>query len=391
MAFTLRILFFVLLLKLFSCNVHTFQNDPSVQKRAKFCNMTDATHVARFFRHLVNVDWSNCPKESWQIDMRNIDPDPDKVFVDIGFNKGYNFAQWASAWLPHSKINNTVWYNALEKIPISIGDHRLCGHCEDCIYDMFMEKLSAVVDKTVPYDVTHSPKMYGVDINPASIKAVEQVTDLIAKTHDIKLDIKLLLAAAGKDNGKIYVNNCADALFEGCAIVTNPDPKTQNIIEVPMLNLEGMVEKLGIQKRKNTLIDILLIDTEGSDAEVLKGAKSLLQQPKLIRMVSFELNENCPWPLTTLESVVRDMATMSYVCYFQGQGRLFRLTGCWTEYYEINRWSNIACVKRHDIWYSSFEKYRVTGDVAYEELRKMGRLEIDNFPEKLQPRSLCKN
>ena len=35
-----------------------------------------------------------------------------------------------------------------------------------------------------------------------------------------------------------------------------------------------------------------------------------------------------------------------FSCYFAGQDRLWRITNCWMQYYDVHTWSNVACVKR---------------------------------------------
>mmetsp|Transcript_57425 Transcript_57425/g.85518 ORF Transcript_57425/g.85518 Transcript_57425/m.85518 type:complete len:117 (-) Transcript_57425:255-605(-) len=34
------------------------------------------------------------------------------------------------------------------------------------------------------------------------------------------------------------------------------------------------------------------------------------------------------------------------MCYWAGEGRLWRITDCWMSYYDIHHWSNVACVNR---------------------------------------------
>jgi hypothetical protein len=70
---------------------------------ALFCNEIEAEALAKLFTKypepeakitqstvgIANIyDRSYCPKEDWLLHMRNADPSPSKLFVDIGFNKG---------------------------------------------------------------------------------------------------------------------------------------------------------------------------------------------------------------------------------------------------------------------------------------------------------------
>jgi FkbM family methyltransferase len=323
------------------------------------------------------------------IEMRNVDPNPDKVFVDIGFNKGYNFAIWATTWMPHLNINPTLWYSILKNSPAGIKGDPMGGQCEEYIYDNVMAKHSTKIDLSLEYNKDIQLQMYGVDLNPTNLDLVYNTTTYIKEHNNINLNIQLLLAAAAKENGEITVLKCTDGNYEGCLIIEKPD-NPNGVIKVPMVNVEKIIEHFNIKKKKNNvLIDILLIDTEGHDAQVLQGAKELLKLPHLIRMVSFEYHKNCPWPLTTLESVIYDLALMNYICYYQGQGRLFRITGCWDDLYEMNMWSNIVCIKRHDIWYKVLEKYRVNGKMAYNGMKEMGRLEKDQIFQISEPKDKC--
>ncbi len=49
-----------------------------------------STLAKAFINH--NFDGSNCPQESWMEVFRAVDPNPSKNMINIGFNKGYNFA-----------------------------------------------------------------------------------------------------------------------------------------------------------------------------------------------------------------------------------------------------------------------------------------------------------
>jgi hypothetical protein len=61
------------------------------------CTKEEANIVARYFHHL-GFDGSNCPKEDWMSKLATADDHSDKVFIDIGCNKGYNFANWFKIW-----------------------------------------------------------------------------------------------------------------------------------------------------------------------------------------------------------------------------------------------------------------------------------------------------
>lgn len=49
------------------------------------------------------------------------------------------------------------------------------------------------------------------------------------------------------------------------------------------------------------------------------------------------------WATTSLRAVAMDLASMGYVCYFDGQPTLTRITGCWDDSLELKAWSNVVC------------------------------------------------
>ncbi len=56
---------------------------------------------------------------------------------------------------------------------------------------------------------------------------------------------------------------------------------------------------------------------------------------------------------------------LEYDCYFQGQGRLFRLTGCFDAQWEIKTWSNVVCTRRRDPLLDVLESFRATSASLY--------------------------
>jgi hypothetical protein len=58
--------------------------------------------------------------------------------------------------------------------------------------------------------------------------------------------------------------------------------------------------------------------------------------------------------------VIAMLDDLEYDCFFQGQGRLFRLTGCFTPQWDIKIWSNVVCTRRSDPLLSVLESFRAT-------------------------------
>jgi FkbM family methyltransferase len=110
--------------------------------------------------------------------------------------------------------------------------------------------------------------------------------------------------------------------------------------EVAASTVDGMAEKYGISN-----IDVLLIDTEGLDAEVMDGAVGLLSR-QIIKVLEFEYHSVRAWAKRSLESVVDWLSTLGYDCFFTQASTLIQLTNCWHTSYEHHSWSNVLCVPR---------------------------------------------
>ena len=101
-------------------------------------------------------------------------------------------------------------------------------------------------------------------------------------------------------------------------------------------------------------VDILSIDTEGTDPHVIFAGTETL---KKTRYLEFEVHrdlEGTPWATTTLQSVIEFLDNLQFDCFWaSGKGELFKITQCWNEQYEADShcWSNVVCVKRGDPWH----------------------------------------
>jgi hypothetical protein len=121
-----------------------------------------------------------------------------------------------------------------------------------------------------------------------------------------------------------------------------------------------LLESLTSSNNSSTTVsvDILMIDnTEGHDGLVLMGAKHLFKQ-RAIRCVIFEYHSVLPWGEMRLEDTVKELDSLGYDCFFQGQNRLWRITGsCWHSNYEFHLWSNVMCIERNDVWLATIQPF----------------------------------
>eukprot|EP01041_Mallomonas_annulata_P005844 gene5844-11804_t len=321
-----------------------------------------------------NFDGTNCPMETWMEAFRMVDPSPAKNIINIGFNKGYNFALWASLWVPSANVNVQTWFTALKEL--GVDD---CGICNDCKFRI--EDTQKYRNGSSKYieSIPRTLVMVGVELNKKNLILINQVSNKFQMLPPIKrnVHIHMVLAAAANTNGKIWIHRCESG-SEVCAIASQKETAGKTAIElrrefnfIPVVTVDQLVNDLITQdvlipyritkfkSKKNIRIDILFVDTEGYDFSVIAGASESLHQG-LIRMLVFEYHRVGQWNSTSLHNVVHDLANMNYDCYFEGQGRLWKLTGCWSSAYEIRKWSNVMCLRRGNIWHRVAErKFRV--------------------------------
>ena len=119
--------------------------------------------------------------------------------------------------------------------------------------------------------------------------------------------------------------------------------RTKGLVPVPAISVDKYVANFAVEK-----VDILLIDTEGNDANVLYGASRTLRAHKPFYVI-FEYHKVLPWRLMKLKSLIDYMDDMKYECYWaHNKGMLFQITHCWHPHYDTHTWSNIACYHRSD-------------------------------------------
>ena len=317
------------------------------------------------------------------------------TFINIGFNKGFNLATWLNIYYPRSGVSNVVWFAAMQKwaaannVPLS---NPKCGVCDDCLEQVPINVPAAAGGAAG--GLVDSMTFIGVDLNLANIELVRGVAGALDATQEHSLpgvSIKLLHAAGGAQSATIRIPKCPMG-WEICRIPDNATSLSDaewvkatgglEPIHVPVVTVDEIVRNLthswyNMQQYHDTanatyfhgLVDILMIDTEGHDALVLKGAGHLIRR-RAVRCIIFEYHAMAPWSTMRLEDSVRELDLHGYSCFFQGRERLWPLTGlCWSGQYEFHSWSNVMCVERNDVWMASIRPFIVTEEYINEILK----------------------
>ena len=353
-------------------------------------------------------DYTSCPNDMWLVDMANTAREKTHIFINVGFNKGYNLASWMNAFIPEKNVTPKSWYKAL--VNSNMSKFAECGACQDCKFEFpqSLPKFSETQHRNATRDVV----FIGIDLNCKNIDVVNEIIGKVKSTTDLSMsDVTTYLACAAVSDhtGVVQLPKCNPS-YEACSIhfgveknISEADtstvgaynhtsvlPATSDTVSIPMLTLDNYMQNFTHSHMHNhkhvrrlaqflskpttpipraSQIDILLIDAEGYDALVIKGSKLLLKK-KAVRCLIFEYHKVIPWSDMLLETTIQEIHSFGYDCFFEGQSRLWRISGeCWHSLYEFHQWSNVMCLLKTDVWLKSIHKYIVTQDTIAEILQ----------------------
>eukprot|EP01036_Dinobryon_divergens_P035065 gene35065-45388_t len=172
------------------------------------CSTEESERISIALMHASKkIDFSSCPHEIWLEAMQESDVRDKRingVYVNIGFNKGYNFANWMNLFVPWSSMTPSKWGDALITF-LDPTKQDLCGFCADC---------TSKFHKTIGNDSRKGEQIFiGVDINKYNINVVSRVLSCSHSEEcvvpspnnndDGSLTVYLVQAAGGEFDGTI--------------------------------------------------------------------------------------------------------------------------------------------------------------------------------------------
>jgi hypothetical protein len=376
---------------------------------SKGCDFNDTERFATKFVTLGN-DNTGCPREDWIEAMAGSDPFSSKVFINIGVNKGYNFAIWLNNFLPFLDVTAKAWHQSLMNFVHSKKQWQTCGVCNDCTTEF--HHISSKLNDSASFVKANSHiHMLGVDLNCQNFPVIYNILSSLPTLQNQDFASFYTLCAGLSDKpsstGRIApcqlgeeVCHLGRKLSDEIPLTTvdelvheflfqyfnsselppaehhhrSTDSQTNhllpghnnynfNLSTHPHYEHDPFRHFFHISSTKpyQPIVDILMIDTEGYDYLVVQGARQLLQS-RNVRILIFEYHQSGVWRSYQLEDLKNQLFSYGYDCYYQGQGRLWKLTGkhCWSGKYEFHNWSNVMCVRREDIWYEVIQSMVVT-------------------------------
>lgn len=106
----------------------------------------------------------------------------------------------------------------------------------------------------------------------------------------------------------------------------------------PHIRLEAYLEQNHIQT-----LDYLRLGGDSFAPDIIDESGALLEHR--VKYLEVEYTFKNTWQHAKLSSVVTTLSDFGFVCYWAGAfDNIWRITGCFQEYFNLKFWSNIACV-----------------------------------------------
>ena len=297
-------------------------HQPVTPARVAACTDHERAQQVRLFEAAYTSThlWTACGDQSWLEALAATTAKKHHTFFDIGCNKGYETARMFELFAPAANVhpsNLTRLYGACEAA---------CGQL-DC-------------SPPPPASPAHADATMTSICVEASRKTYQRTHiaagALLVMPHNADPRNKwqvLHRAASNRTGSHSFPEECDTEL---CS-VTDTQSATKTVT-VRGITVDELMDVHALD-----YVDYMKIDTEGHDPAVLQGAARSLAARR-VGLFQFEHHGSNLWLQTRLQDVVAQMKGYGYVCYFDGQPTLARLTDCWAPFYELKQWSNVVCV-----------------------------------------------
>lgn len=290
--------------------------------RTKTCSIREAT---------------KCPIEHW---LTNYLASRDSDFflgLSIGCNKGDDAIDTARMASFNTTYDHTKWLNALA--PELTSAKFACGKASDHF----------VASNANIHHKVRTIEMHCVEPMPQTAESLHDAASQLGL--DTEHQFIITQAAVGLSTGTALFPEASQRLFGSAKTLAGAEDQSlasceknrKGCAEVPVYSMDDYVDKF--VQAKDSPIHMLAIDVEGYDFDAMMGGQNTLSRTEYLE---FEYNGIGNWIQQNLKDAI-DMldAKHEFTCYWTGNNKLWRITGCWQDYYgKFHDWSNIACVHR---------------------------------------------
>lgn len=271
------------------------------------------------------------------------------IGMSVGCNKGFDALNILRMGTFDASLDKNEWRKAM-----TLNDEKI--HTSVCDQDT---TLAFAVDSKITQ--RRDGEVYCFEPMPKTHKKLRESAEILG--YDQK-GFKVVHAAVSREEGKAFFDGGDNfktgvenkGLWNGCG-------SDKDCVAVDILTLEKYTKESVVNGEDDDQpINFLQIDVEGFDMDVILGAGAALLNR--VEYMEFEYNWMGSWRSQHLYDLIEMLDnsnndnfdengnyndsedSLSFTCYWEGNQRLWRITGCWMLYYDVHMWSNIACVNR---------------------------------------------
>jgi len=258
--------------------------------------------------------------------------------ISIGCNKGLDAVETMRMGTSNMKFDKSMWWDTMNQ-GINNLSEPYCANEKNMTHQFHIKSdVSAIKRKGEMHCVEAFPLNYNTLKYSAEKLGLEEEGFVVTNSVISTKDGKIAFPSGEKGKEVAGVENLSMASCEGKQYrdITMVKEKCK---EVDGFTLNSYVKKKVISQGP---INILTIDVEGYDFDVLLGSKG--HALDRVEYLEFEVNWMGAWYDQKLSDAIELVEARKFTCYWAGDDRLWRISGCWNEEYNIKFWANIACV-----------------------------------------------
>jgi FkbM family methyltransferase len=266
---------------------------------------------------------SECPRTTYSI-IQTLSENSERathVTVHVGCNKGDDFISSLRILSRNATYSVKAMFQWMDNK--GYETYSPCGHEEDVSLD-------------------NQP----LNINPSIGYCIEPMQSTVKM-------LSLAFDGLGYSKSNVHLIHAAASNYPGFADFPNAQSGEETLglhrtSEFDTVRTQLITLKTLFRQENISRIDHLAIDTEGHDIQVILGGIEFFVS-HAIRFFEFEHNHVGRWAHSSLRDLIELVDSLEYDCYWDmDNGRLARLTGCWSDEYLQKGWSNVACISRNE-------------------------------------------
>lgn len=257
------------------------------------------------------------------------------VGISVGCNKGFDALNTLRMGTFDEELSKSAWGEAM----IKDGEihNSVCKQDSTSAFHIDYKLREQSIGKRIQHRTGEVHCFEPMPVTATSLKKSAEILE-----YD-KKGFKVIHSAVAKTSGKALfpsANMKSGVENKGLANCDNRKQR-KNCEEVQVISLERYVND---HVKSDGPIHILQIDVEGFDGDVILGAGDKVLSR--VEYLEFEYNWMGSWKRQHLHDIVEMLDGQEFTCYWTGERRLWRITGCWMMYFDVHTWSNVACVNR---------------------------------------------